>query len=202
MVDLGADAEACNARREEARQLRPASCPECKGKDIIGHGWYERWAVYETRDVRVSVKRWRCKGCGKTISQLPNFLHRHRHYVLGVIEGVLRKRLEEGQTWSQLAETGTPSLRSMRRWVGAFAAQAMIWLPALMTVMALVMPLLSALDVHGTEAVASPVAVLGMSYTLANWLNASDDPAPQDAMRVMWRWGWPFDFAQGPGLGG
>jgi hypothetical protein len=66
----------------------------------------------------------------------------------------------------------------------------MIWLPSLMTVMALVMPLLSALDVHGTEAVASPVAVLGMSYTLANWLNASHDPAPQDALRVMWRWGW------------
>ncbi|NJM39403.1 MAG: hypothetical protein HC853_00855 [Anaerolineae bacterium] len=140
--------------------------------------------------MKVWVKRWRCKGCGKTISQLPNFLHRHRHYVLVVIEGVLRKRLEEGETWSQLCGTGAPSQRSMRRWVAAFAGQAMIWLPVLMRVLALVVPLLSVLDPHGTEAVAPTVAVLQMSDPLADWLSAGGDSAPQDALRVMWRWGW------------
>ncbi|NJM41016.1 MAG: hypothetical protein HC853_09700 [Anaerolineae bacterium] len=119
--------------------------------------------MYEARDVKVSVKRWRCKGCGKTISQLPNFLHRHRHYALAVIEGVLRKRLEQGQTWTQLGGAGAPSQRSLRRWVTAFVARAMTWLPALMTVLALAVPLLSALDPHGTEADAPAVAVLRMS---------------------------------------
>ena len=171
-------------------QLRPASCPGCRSKQIIGHGWYERWAVYERRDVRVWVKRWRCKGCGKTISQLPSFLHRYRHYVLAVIEGVLRKRLEQGQAWSQLAQTGAPSQRSMRRWVGAFVGQVLGWLSGLMTVLALVVPLLSTLNPHGTEAVAPTVAVLRMSYTLADWLNSSPDNAAQAALRVMWCWGW------------
>ncbi|NJM41623.1 MAG: transposase family protein [Anaerolineae bacterium] len=172
-------------------QLRPACCAGCGSRELNGHGWYERWAVYEERDVKVSVKRWRCKGCGKTTSQLPNFLHRYRHYALVVIESVLRGRLEQGQTWGELGEGGAPSQRSMRRWVGAFVAQAMTWLPAMLTVLAFVAPLLSALDPHGTKATTPAVAVLQMSDPLAVWLQPDvTSLAAQDALRVMWRWGW------------
>ena len=79
---------------------------------------------------------------------------------------------------------------------GVFVAQAMTWLPALMTVLALVMPLASMLDVHGTEVVAPTVAVLQMSYTLADWLNSGIAGVPQDAMREMWRWGWNTEMGR------
>ena len=86
-------------------------------------------------------------------------------------------------------------------------ARAKTWLPALMMVLALAIPQLSALDPHGQESLADGEAVLQMSYALADW-HRSDATAPaaqdaaQDALREMWRWGWPFDFAQGLGSGG
>jgi hypothetical protein len=71
-----------------------------------------------------------------------------------------------------------------------FVGQALVWLSGLMMVLALVVPLLSTLDPHGGKAIAPGVAVLKMSYTLADWLSPGHDNTAQDALRVMWCWGW------------
>jgi hypothetical protein len=186
---LGANAEAYAARLEEARRQRPACCPGCGGQPIVGHGGYERWAVYADREVRVWIRRWKCTGCGKTISLLPSFLHRHRHYALAVIEAVLRGRLERGTPWSGLAPSATPSQRSMRRWMTAFVAQALNWLTALLSALARVLPLLGALDPHGAPQNPA-VTVLALSATFADWLDPGRADGPGGAVRVLWRWGW------------
>ena len=141
---MGADAHEYNARRDEVSRVRPKCCPECGGTHLVGHGWYGRWAIYVDQDVRVEIHRFLSKGCHKTMSLLPDFLHRHRHYVLAVIEAVLRGRLEQGLPWSGLA----PSQRSVRRWLGAFVRQALGWQAALLSALARVQPLAGALDPH------------------------------------------------------
>jgi hypothetical protein len=192
IIELGANADEYNTRREEARQLRPVCCPGCAGTHIVGHDWYARWAVYPEQDVRVEIRRWKCKDCGKTISLLPSFLHRHRHYALVVIEAVLRGRLEGSRPWSELVPSATPSQRSMRRWLAAFVAQALGWLAALMSALALVLPVLGALDPHGPHGGGDnpAVAVLALSITFAGWVDPGSANAPGSALRVMWRWGW------------
>ena len=144
IISVGADAHEYNARRDEVSRVRPKCCPECGGTHLVGHGWYGRWAIYVDQDVRVEIHRFLSKGCHKTMSLLPDFLHRHRHYVLAVIEAVLRGRLEQGLPWSGLA----PSQRSVRRWLGAFVRQALGWQAALLSALARVQPLAGALDPH------------------------------------------------------
>ncbi len=185
IVDLGADADECNARRNEARQWRPECCQGCGATTIIGHGWYPRFAACLDCDIGLWVRRWLCTGCHKTISQLPGFLHRHRHYTLAVIGSVLHGRLEAGAPWRQLG----PSVRSARRWVAAFLTRMLAWLVALLRALATVLPLLSLLDPHGAaqDAAIDPAhGVLTLGRKLADWLA----PDCADWLRTLWQWGW------------
>jgi len=148
----------------------------------VGHGWYGRWAVYgPEHGVEVEIHRFLCKGCRKTVSLLPDFLHRHRHYALAAIEAVLRGRLEQGVPWSALA----PSQRSMRRWLAAFVAQALGWLMRVLSALALVLPLQGMLDPHGGARTPAE-QVLAAGTVFARWL----DPDLDNVLRVLWRWGW------------
>jgi hypothetical protein len=63
-----------------------------------------------------------------------------------------------------------------------FVGQALAWLSGLMRVLALVVPLLSTLDPHGGKAIAPGVAVLKMSYTLADWLSPGQDNFSQETL--------------------
>lgn len=183
IIELGDDAAEYNRRVTEVWDQRPAECPACLARHIVGHGWYPRWAVYLEMDAPLAgIKRWRCKGCGKTISLLPSFLHRHRHYALRPIEDVLRGHAEQGVPLTQLV----PSERSVRRWWAAFASCALRWLSAVLSALALALPLLRVLDPHGGEASDGPAQLLARSHDLASWL----EPDNADSLRVLWRWGW------------
>jgi hypothetical protein len=137
----------------------------------------------------LEVRRLECQECGHTTSLLPDFLHRYRHYGLEVIEQVVSARVEEGVSWSKLIQRysreETPSPRTIRRWCAAFVQQALAWLTALLRALALVLPLLQALDAH-TAALAVARQVLMLGPRLAHWL----EQANTDWWRVMWRWGW------------
>jgi len=106
-----------------------------------------------------------------------------------MIEMALRGRLGEGAmtTWRMLMLKTGASLRSLRRWCAAFVLNALRWLSAVLTVLAVAMPSLLLLDAYGQ---AGNVAqrLLASSITLAGWLDA-DHPA-DTALRVMWCWGW------------
>lgn len=177
MIELGANAAAYNKRKSEVKWMRPVGCPGCAYKHIVAHDWYDRWAVSATRDVEVSIRRWKCKNCGQTISLLPSFLHPHRHYELAVMEGVLRRT--EGMPG--------PSERSTKRWLRAHVMQyEQHWLKALMSVLAQVEPLMCILDPHGPQV--THVAELGDMF--ARWFYPKRCNTLSEMLRTTWCWGW------------
>lgn len=100
----------------------------------MGHGYYRRKPRDQLRVYPLQIKRWRCKACGRTVSMLPSFLLRYRHYLLRVIEAVLALRFEKLASWAmilaQLAGSGYPAMRTIQRWCKSFAEQAEGWLKA------------------------------------------------------------------------
>lgn len=114
---------------------RPAQCPHCGAVGrMVGHGSYRRKPKDLARAWWIQVRRWRCQVCRRTTSCLPSFLLSFRHYLGSVIQAVLSARLELGCRWPEVvagcSQEGLPALRTMQRWVAAFAERAATWLPA------------------------------------------------------------------------
>ena len=160
--------------------MRPQACPGCAGTWIVAHGWYPRGVDYGARCWQIDVRRLKCKGCRKTISLLPSFVHRHRHYGLEVIRQVLETRVEALQPWSQVQPRDGPSARTRRRWVFAFAARTAVWLAWLLAVLARAKPDASGLDPHG-----STQNLFRLGRVLADWLEPG-----RPKWAVVWRHGW------------
>jgi hypothetical protein len=111
---------------------RPDACPCCgHSGSLVGHGFYVRHALEQSQVFHVRIKRWRCKACRRTISVLPSFLLRFRHYLLVVISQVLSMRFELSASWLEvfkcIAVDGLPSPRTIGRWCQSFAAHATAW---------------------------------------------------------------------------
>lgn len=101
---------------------------------MVGHGSYRRKPKDLARAWWIQVRRWRCQVCWRTTSCLPSFLLSFRHYLVGVIQAVLSARLEMARPWPAVvagcSQAGLPALRTIQRWVAAFAERAATWLPA------------------------------------------------------------------------
>jgi hypothetical protein len=98
---------------------------------FIGHGYYWRQPTDGRRSYRIRIKRWLCQACRRTVSILPSFLLRFRHYLLTVICAVLVARFEQKASWGQIEQQCTqeqgeqlPSERTIRRWCQSFVRQA------------------------------------------------------------------------------
>ena len=148
------------------------------------HSWYERQAVEISRDVQILVRRLICKSCKKTISLLPSFVLRHRHYTLGTQEAVIETRVREGQPWSRAGPASEPHsgpcLRTRQRWVKAFQASAAAWLGALQVLLAAVRPAAQQLDAHARQD-----DVFACMLAAADWLARG-----RDIWQTVWCWGW------------
>lgn len=59
---------------------RPLRCPNCSAaKSLVALGYYERWlSGTNGKHLRVSVRRFRCRVCGRTVSLLPDFAQPYR----------------------------------------------------------------------------------------------------------------------------
>ena len=120
---------------------RPECCPACGACHVfIGHGFYLRQPKDQTQVYRIWLKRWFCKACHTTLSVLPSFLLRFRHYLLDVIQQVVVARFEDAASWQatvrQCAPEGLPAPRTIGRWCRAFAAQAAGWWAAVQATLA------------------------------------------------------------------
>lgn len=120
---------------------RPEECPHCHTLNVlIGHGFYQRKALGQARVYVLFIKRWYCTACGRTVSLLPSFLLRFRHYLLDVIQSVVVTRFEDGASWAQVTQRcaveGAPSSRTIRRWCDSFADQAAGWWAAVQQTLA------------------------------------------------------------------
>jgi hypothetical protein len=199
--------------RDNFEQLhipRPRDCPHCQASDMfIGHGAYWRKALDRWEDYRIRVQRWRCKACRRTVSILPSFLLRHRHYLLAVIQDVVTARFEEDASWGQIEQQGTnesgddcvPSERTVRRWCASFAEQAPHWLAAVQQTLAqqdATLPLLDPLG-EATGARSPAGALLHGATQLLAWAKTEwaelADYGLSDRLRFLWHWG----HAQGLG---
>ena len=109
-----------------------------------------------------------------TISLLPSFVHRHRHYTLGTQEAVIEARVREGQPWSRAGPASEPHngpcLRTRQRWVKAFHTGAPLWLGA--------MQVLPATHAQQDDVFACMLAA-------AKWLARG-----RDVWQTVWCWGW------------
>ena len=178
IIELGADANEYNTRLDEIARHKPTGCPGCASGQLNWHGWYARWAVYVAEDVKLGVRRLLCKGCGHTISLLPSFVHRCRHYVLDVLSEVIENRVEQQRPWARVTPLQGPCASTRRRWVKALATT--IWVTWLVQTLAAVNPGAPELDAHGSTS-----TLFTLLRRVAFWLN------PRAAVwHVGWRHGW------------
>jgi hypothetical protein len=106
--------------------LLPDCCPhpDCQAAGSLIHwGSYGRGAVTEEADYRIRIQRVRCKACGRTHSLLPDFLHPHRHFVIGLLQQVVSLYLLVGLGWRRLLRRlhgRGPARSTVREWVASF----------------------------------------------------------------------------------
>jgi transposase-like protein len=185
---------------------RPEVCPHCHAVYLfVGHGFYLRKPLSPTQVYRVWIKRWYCKGCHHTLSLLPSFLLRFRHYLLDVIQAVVVTRFEDGASWTQVsrrcAVEGLPSSRTIRRWCVSFAAHAPAWWSAVQETLAhhdAGSPLLDPIGANAGPRDA-PRALLQAALHLLAWAKTQWTEVIAygffDRLRFLWHWG------AGQGLG-
>ncbi len=187
---------------------RPTMCPRC-GADhsFIGHGFYPRKPLDTQQAYLIWIKRWfcmkctctSCTACEHTLSLLPSFLLRFRHYLLEVIQAVVIARYEESGSWRQVAiqcgPQGVPSLRTVKRWCQSFAVQAPTWLSEIEQTLAQHDPATPLLDASGQNGGRLDLAraLLAASLHLLAWAKTQyaqiADYGLTDRLRFLWHWG-------------
>lgn len=128
-------------------ELRPAWCPACRhpagsracgGLGIVGHGCYERQVagvVEGARDLLVRIRRYLCRGCGSTISVLPDVLYPRRWYAATTILLALTLRLLAGVSAAEIRSRLTSGgdsrgWKSLDRWQRQLFTPLWSWLEA------------------------------------------------------------------------
>jgi hypothetical protein len=179
---------------------RPSECPHCRVVDqFIGHGFYERKALSPTQVYVLRIKRWYCTACARTVSLLPSFLLRFRHYLLDVIQSVVILRFEDRASWAQVARRcavdGAPSSRTIGRWCDSFAEHAWVWWAAVQQTLAYQDAASPLLDPLGEAAGPSdaPRALLQAALHLLAWAKTRWPELATyglaDRLRFLWHWG-------------
>jgi hypothetical protein len=166
---------------------------------MIGHGFYPRKALGQVKVYVLRIKRWYCKACHQTVSLLPSFLLRFRHYLLVVIQSVVVTRFEDEASWAQVsrrcAAKGAPSPRTIHRWCDSLAEHAPLWWAAAQQTLAehdAASPLLDPLgEAAGPRD--APRALLQAALHLLAWAktqwSALADYGLEDRFRFLWHWG-------------
>lgn len=65
---------------KQTSMVRPPCCPHCSAvRSLAALGYYERWLSGSTgKLLRLSIRRFRCRVCGHTVSLLPDFAQPYR----------------------------------------------------------------------------------------------------------------------------
>jgi hypothetical protein len=206
ILDFGRTVQDYRAHFEQIIFPRPERCPCCgTAHTFIGHGFYPRKPKDQTQVYRIWIKRWFCKACHTTLSLLPSFLLRFRHYLLAVIQQVVVVRFEDHASWHQTerrcAPEGLPSLRTIGRWCQSFGAHAAAWWGAVQATLACQDSTSPTLDPLGPAAgpLDAPCALLHATIHLLAWAKTRwpevADYGFKDRLRFLWHWGF------GRGLG-
>ena len=169
----------------------------CRGP--VHRAWLLRKALSQTQAYVLHIKRWYCKACQRTVSLLPSFLLRFRHYLLDVIQLVVVTRFEDAVSWAQVslrgAVEGVPSSRTIHRWCDSLAEHASLWWAAVQQTLAqqdAASPLLDPLGESAGPHVA-PRALLQAALHLLAWAKTRWAEVVNyglaDRLRFLWHWG-------------
>ena len=200
VTEFGCPVQEYVARCAQLEFPRPEVCPYCQAVHLfIGHGFYVRQPITPTAVYRVRIKRWLCKACRRTVSLLPSFLFRYRHYLLDVIQSVVITRFEDRASWTQVVqrctEEGYPARRTLGRWCVSFAAQAPGWWSAVQQTLAHQDASSPSLDPLGDQAGPrdAPRALLQAALHLLAWAKTHWPEVGSyglaDRLRFLWHWG-------------
>jgi len=106
----------------------PNKCPNCgQIRSLVSLGYYGRWLTgLDARVLRLLIRRFRCRVCGRTVSLLPDFAQPYRLVRNETIEGYFagESGRDDVKRWSVLLD------RYWQRFV--------VWLPELRTVAAVI----------------------------------------------------------------
>jgi transposase-like protein len=200
VTEFGCPVQEYVARCAQLEFPRPEVCPYCQAVHLfIGHGFYLRQPITPTAVYLVHIKRWRCKGCRHTVSLLPSFLFRYRHYLLEVIQSAVVARFEDTASWAQVAHRcavdGRPYPRTIYRWCVSFAAHASGWWAAVQQTLAHQDAGSPSLDPLGENAGPrdAPRALLHAAIHLLAWAKTRWPEVGAyhlaDRLRFLWQWG-------------
>jgi len=207
ILDFGRAVQDYIAHFEQLIFPRPECCPSCGTPHVfIGHGFYPRKPKDQTQVYRIWIKRWFCKACHTTLSVLPSFLLRFRHYLLVVIEQVVVVRFENNASWhattQRCAPDGLPSPRTIGRWCHAFAEHAAGWWAAVQETLAGQDSGSPALDPLGPAVgpLDAPRALLHTATHLLAWAQTRWPEVVgyglKDRLRFLWHWGFGRGLAR------
>ena len=64
----------------QTSMMRPKLCPNCgQAGMLVALGYYERWvAGLGAKDLLLSIRRFRCRACARSVSVLPDFAQPYR----------------------------------------------------------------------------------------------------------------------------
>ena len=200
VAEFGLGVQGYVRERQECSCVRPDGCQNCLAAgQMIGHGYYQRQPKDDGKGWVIRIKRWLCKACGQTVSVLPSFLLRYRHYLLEVIEKVLALRFEKQASWASVmagcSPQGLPAERTVQRWCESYGEQAGRWLEAVQSSLAVLDSRSAWLDAHGEAPRAENAgqALLIASEHLLGWAKTQwaqlANHGLEKRLQFLWFWG-------------
>lgn len=191
--DFGVDVNAYAAFGTRPPLFRPSTCPACMATDTLwSHGVRARcvWLGGRAVAVEITVRRLRCRGCSRTFTVLPCFVHPRRRYALQDVQDVVVARFIEGHSFSKIEDCLIACAPSTQRdWCKAFSVHASVWLASLMA-------WLSQLNAGATLPVrtrsGSAPGLLAAAVHCFDWIDdlvAGHGSAADRLLESLWLWG-------------
>ncbi len=173
---------------------KPSECPNCcEVGTLIGHGVRKRsvWLRMSIFGIFIYVRRLKClrrksgkkRGCGRSFTVLPSFLHPLRRYALREIQPVLQRRFVEKLSYGAMERSASsPAASTQRDWIRSFTLSACLWLRIIVAQFAELNPgmVLPRFLEQGTQA-----GLLAFAIVCADWLRAQQNRPPVEEMEVI-----------------
>lgn len=179
----------------------PARCPLCiEAGTLTGNGVRRRsvWLTSSVFKTFIYVRRLKCsrkkggvnRGCGRSFTVLPNFLHPFRRYALREIQPVLHRRFVEKLSYGTMERrASSPAPSTQRDWVRSFTLSACTWLQLLVSKFANLSPgmVLPRFLEQGPQ-----TGLLAFALIYADWLRVQQARPLVEGMEmleILWLWG-------------
>ena len=97
----------------------PTHCPNCNDtQGLLRHGTYQRWVSWCLKLIRITVARFLCRKCGRTLSCLPDWALSYRQVNVFTTQRYLDSQLDEPED-SEISQW-KPILRSYQKRIDSF----------------------------------------------------------------------------------